>query len=303
MEKSANLIIGNDQMTECMVIYNLDNVPEDGYLEQGVVTSIHSGHAAGIKYRENTVFGDVILIGGDTSYLVSYPSGKVLWSTTQAGNNTHSVEILPGGNLVFANSTGCDIRLFYTSALLNGDEQTAGTYSSYPFEETHGVLWDPVYERLWAFGDVALSSYRLIGDGADQRLELDKVYPIAAYGNAGHDLSPDLTDSRYLYCSPRFGVLRFDKETGTFDPSVLEGTYLQTVHLKSFSQATDGSFVFTVPNRTYARRTLEGWWKRSWCTDHIGVLRRLPDGTFQETRYYAENSAYYKSRAFCGRYL
>ncbi len=305
MGNKSFLVIGNDQMAEHMTVYDLGKIPEDGSLEDGAVWSFPSGHSAGVKYRENTVFGDVMLFGGSRSYMVSYPSGEILWFTDCSGNNTHSVEILPGGNLVFANSTGNDLRLFRTSALLTGDKETAATYTSYPFGCTHGVLYDPVYECLWVIGEWDLAAYRIVGQGTEQTMEPieGKSYSLKPFGNAGHDLSPDLLDSRYLYCTPASGVLRFDKETGAFDTSFADGTPLQSYSFKSFTQFPDGTYVYTAPYCNGRRRMLEDWWKGSWCTDFIGVLRHLPDGSRQETRYFADVAAFYKCRALCGRYL
>lgn len=299
------LIIGNDQRGERVTVYDVSRIPENGFLEHGEIASYPSDQAAGVKYRENTVFGNVLLIGGKFGYIVSYPSGKILWSTDQSGRNTHSVEILPGGNVVFANSSGNDIRLFHTSSLLSDNGNLSETYVSYPFEAAHGLLYDPVYECLWAIGRRALAAYRILGSGSTQTLEPREgwCWSLEEFGNGGHDLSPDLMDSRYLYCAPAKGILRFDKEKGTFDRSFSEGGPLQSYICKSFTQSCDGSFVYTSPYCEGRRKRYEGWWKSSWCTDFIGVLRRLPDGTWEESRYFAEEAAFYKARAFCGRYL
>ncbi len=301
MGEKFSLVLGNDQRSERMVLYDLNRIPEDGTLEAGEIWSFPSGHAAGMKYRENTPFGDVLVTSGSISYMVSYSSGEILWSTDQPGNNTHSVEILPSGNLVLANSTGNDIRLFYTSALLQGDKETAATYVSYPFGCTHGVLYDPVYECLWVIGEWDLAAYRIVGEGTAQTIEPieGKKWSLQEFGNAGHDLAPDLTDSRYLFCTPREGVLRFDKETGTFRrlfPDEILPPF------KSFTQAPDGTFVVTVPNHGKGR-VWENWRKAGWCTDRICILQKSSDGTAVFREYPADEAAFYKSRAFYGRYL
>ncbi|MBP3300614.1 MAG: hypothetical protein J6M34_03830 [Clostridia bacterium] len=297
----SNLILGNDQWNEQAVLYDLDLLQNGDPLEKGEIWSFPCGHFAGLKHRENTPFGDVILTGGTISYMVAYPSNEVLWSTDQSGNNTHSVEILPSGNIVLANSHGNDVRLFRTSALLAGDTETAKTYTSYPFFCTHGVLWDPVYECLWVLGDHHLAAWRVVGEGVDECLEPmeGKFYSLAEVGNGGHDLIPDLTDSRYLLCSPNAGVLRFNKETGVFEDHFLQ----EKGHYKAFSPAEDGSFVFANSDKSFRRRDLTGWYKQAWCVDHAGILRFSSDGTPEETRIYAEKAAFYKVRSFYGKYL
>ena len=302
MDRKKTLILGNDQWNGQVSVYDLGLLRDGDSLEKGEIWSFPCGHYAGLKYRENTPFGDVILTGGTMSYMVSYPSKEVLWSTDQSGNNTHSVEILPSGNIVLANSTGNDLRLFRTSALLAKDRETARTYTSYPFFCTHGVLWDPVYQCLWVYGDNDLAAWRVVGEGVDERLEPieGKIYSLAAFGNAGHDLVPDPADPRYLYCTPRNGVLRFNKETGTFESHLLR----EMGHFKAFFPAEDGSyFLFANNDKSKHRRDLSSWWKGDWCVDHVGILRFSEDGTVLETRIYAEKAAFYKVRSFYGRYL
>lgn len=297
----GSLILGNDQFHERAVVYDLALLQDGDPLEKGEIWSFPCGHFAGLKYRENTPFGNVILTGGTVSYMVAYPSKEVLWSTDRSGNNTHSVEILPSGNLVLANSTGNDIRLFRTSALLTGDTERANTFESYPFFCTHGVLWDPVYECLWVYGDRDLAAYRVVGEGVEEKLEPveGKHYSLADLAYAGHDIVPDLTDSRYLYCTPRRGVARFNKETGVFEDHFLQ----EKGHYKAFSPAEDGSFVFANNDKSFRKRDLSGWWKQDWCVDHVGLLRFSEDGTPIEKRIYAEKAAFYKVRAFYGKYL
>lgn len=302
MSTVKNLLLGNDQLNERVTLYDLDKISDSGILEEGLVWEIPSGHVAGLKYRENTVFGDVILIGGDRfSAIVSYPSGEILWSTDQAGNNVHSVEILPGGNIVFASSFGHDIRMFFTSALKDGDRESAAKFLSFPFFCGHGLLWDPTYECLWSVGDRDIASWRLVGEGVDQRLEQIKNYPLAEIGNCGHDLAPDMTDPRYFFFTPARGAYRFDKETGTMERYLPDVELFWRYHHKSFCQYPDGTLFFT---SSLKRDTCpwKDWWKAGWCADTVYSLKVLPDGTVEEKRYYADNAAFYKVRSFCGRY-
>jgi hypothetical protein len=302
MDTAKNLILGNDQFTERVVLYDADRISDGGSLEDGIVWAIPSGHVAGLKYRENTVFGDVVLIGGDAfAGIVSYPSGEVLWSTDQAGDNVHSVELLPDGNIVFTSSFGNDIRLFFTSALKNGDRETAAKFLSFPFFCGHGLLWDPACGCLWSIGDRDLACWRPVGEGVGLRLEQIGNYPLSSVNNGGHDLSPDLSDSRYLFFTACVEVYRFDKETGTMEKFLPQADYIWNHHHKSFSQQPDGTFLLTSGLK---RDTCpwKDWWKASWCADTVCALKVLPDGRVDEKRYYADSAAFYKVRSFCGRY-
>lgn len=301
---SELLVVGIDQLTEEMEIFDLSLLKDGEDLQTAKVLSFRAGHAAGVKYRKDTVFGDVLITAGTVSYLYSYPSGEVLWSTDKSGNNSHSVEILPSGNILIANSTGNDVRLFYTSALLTGDAETEQTFVSYPYGCTHGLLYDPVYECLWVYGEWGLEAWRVVGDGLDQRLEPieGKKWSIQDYNNSGHDVAPDRTDSRYLFCTPNSGVLRFDKETGTFDRTFSNEAGLTENHLRCFAQTPDGICFYTESNLGKGR-SWEGWWKASWLTDRITMVRPLPEGGYEKVEYPSDRAAFYKCRDLTGTYL
>ncbi|MBO5221215.1 MAG: hypothetical protein J6C26_02765 [Clostridia bacterium] len=297
-------VLGNDQWNESIVLYDLDCIDSLGSLEQGEIQRWSTDHISGMTYREDTVFGDVFLTVGRTASLVTFPEGKVLWSTDSPGRNSHAAELLPGGNLIVANSSGDDFRLFFTSALLTSDRDSAATYVSYPFFHTHGVLWDPVYQCLWVLGAGELAAYRAVGEGVSQRLEPipGKRWSISEYGNGGHDLNPDPTDSRYLFCTPLHGVLRFDKQTGTFSRPYPAQAAIATRHCKSFSCFPDGTFVYTSPALRDDPKWND-WWKQNWCTDRIVWLRVSPDGTFEEREIFSDQGAFYKCKVFYGQYL
>ena len=297
---SRNLLLGNDQYGERAVIYDLDRYRDGTSLDDLEVWSLPTGHVAGMKFRENTVFGDVIIVGGNHSAIYEYPSGKKIWGTDNGGNNTHSVEILPSGNLVLTNSTGCTMRLFYTSALLNGDEARAQEFVEYPKNWAYSALWDPERKVLWAGGS-QLRAYAVDGEGDGETLRLLEGVGVDF---SAHDLMPDYTDSRYLYLAGKY-VARYDKETNTVSDGFPFCDLLQGIDLKAFCNNPRGSF-FRNGYGGGKGKFFEDFWKQSWLTDTVFCFFRETDGeTDRLVRrdLVSAKSAFYKVRPFCGKYL
>ena len=296
-----NLVIANDQLQERVVIYDLDQYQTGDTLDDLEYWSAKTTHAAGVKYRTNTVFGDVIIVAGTRSQIIKYPSKEEVWGTGNSGNNPHSIEILPSGNIVIASSTGGTVRLFRTAALLEGGKSKANTFKDYKLKGAHGVLWDPEYEVLWAVGDDQLVAYSISGSGADEELVLMSGMGCPVSG--GHDLSADYSDTRYLYLTGS-DVYRFDKETDTLTTSFPQSSKLQDKSVKGFSNNPNGNF-FKVIATGGKGTSWENFYKESWLTDTILYYeRRVNHGTpfLKEIKLTSKKSAFYKTRAFCGEY-
>lgn len=301
--KFPNLVMANDQMKNRLVIFDFDKYEEGDTLEDLEVWSVNSGHAAGLKYREDTVFGDVVLVGGSHSAIYEYPSGKEIWGTDNPGNNTHSIEILPSGNVIIANSTGGDVRLFRTSALLTGDTARASTYVSVPLSGAHGVLWDPEYEMLWGLGGGELVAFEVRGEGVNQKLvKINGVGgTLPEEKSSGHDLSPDYLDSQFLYITVDSCVMKFDKEENEFVTEFENFETLTGKYIKGLSNNPNGNFFEPGPAGGEGT-SWKDWSKASWCTDRIYYFTANEDGTLTRTEIVSNENAFYKVRAFCGQY-
>lgn len=301
VSKIPNLILAEDQILERAVIYDLDCYEEGKTLDDLEVWSVPTGHAAGLKFRQNTVFGDVIIVGGSHSAIYEYPSGRKIWGTDNSGNNTHSVELLPSGNIVFTNTHGHCLRLFFTSALLEGDEEKAQEYLEYPKRWAYNAVWDPERNVLWAGGN-RLEAYAVEGEGVNQTLRLleDKIYTYPA-----HDMMPDYTDSRYLYLAGQ-QVVRYDKETHTISEDFPFCDILQGGDLKTFTNNPNGYF-FRNGYGGGVGTFFEGFWKASWLSNKIISFfpETAADGTVRLVRHelISNKSAFYKVRPLYGKYL
>lgn len=304
-DNGPNWVMANDQIKDRLVIYDFDLYEEGDTLEDLEVWSVKTGHAAGLKYREDTVFGDVVIVAGSRSAIIEYPSKKEVWATTNPGNNTHSIEILPSGNIVVANSTGGNLRLFASSALLDGNTAKAQSYKDYPLVGAHGVLWDPEYKVLWALGDYDLVAYKLVGEGASQTLQkvggMGAALPEGKTG--GHDLAPDYSDSQYLFLTVNACTLRFDKEECTFDARFKNSNKLNGKGVKGFGNNLNDNFFMAIPGDKKGTGTnFEGHWKAEWLTDTIYFCYMKTENMMYRLAVKSEESGFYKVRAFVGQY-
>lgn len=299
---SSNMLMALDQLGERLVIYDLDAYEDGKTLDDLETFDIKVGHAAGLKYREDTVLGNVLLVAGTRTEIYSYPTGKRLWYTKTPGANPHSIEMLPSGNIVVASSSDGILRFFRTSALVDKNKDVAKTYSDYKLEDAHGVLWDPEYELLWALGAYELRAYKVKGEGSRERLEkvdmMSIKLPEGKYW--GHDLSPDYTDTRYLYITVGSCVMRFDKEDQSLSEEFPNSDLLNRSEVKGFSNNPSGNF-FATGETGGEGCEWKDWEKASWCTNTIYYYRANGE-TLETIKLMTEKSAFYKARAFCGLY-
>ena len=301
-EQVPNKVMAIDQHNQKIIVYDLDKISAGDSLDLAEEWSVDA-QGAGLKYREDTVFGDVILLAGTPARMYSYPEGEILWSTNAPGTNPHSIEILPSGNIVIANSTGGTVRFFNTSALLDGDTAGAGKWHEYTLPGAHGVLWDPEYDVLWALGDDDLVAYTVSGTGTSQKLI--KVNGMGAKlpekKNGGHDLAADLTDTRYLYLSTNAAVFRFDKEENELIERFDQYGKLSTTSVKGFGNNQNGNFFYCFPNHGPGT-AWENEERADWCTDTIYFCYWKTENFMYKQAYVSDTAAFYKCRVFYGQY-
>lgn len=304
-----NQVISYDGISGRLIVYDMDVLGDSTNLDEAEVWSFPIREkgldgATGIKYREDTVFGDVIVAAtGDGAMMFSYPEGKVLWHVSYCGENPHSIEILPSGNIVCA-STNPDsqIFLFHTSQLLNGDEAASKKYEKYTFSDVHGVLWDPTEEVLWALGSNELVAYVVSGDPATEKLTrmggMGGVLPTPY----GHDLAADFTDTGYLYVTTGKAVYRFCKETNEFDAKFENHAKVSMENIKGFGNNPNGNFFFTAADGGKGT-SWEGKYGASWSTATIYYCYQKTEYMFYRKACVSErDGCFYKARVFYGKY-
>lgn len=299
-----DLVMACNHLTGILGVYDMERLSPGDRLEDGLVWSTKHGEGADMKYREGTVFGDVIVTtGAGRAAMIRYPEGNLLWETTSVANNPHAIEILPSGNIIVASSTGNALRLFYTSALLDGVKPSAIRSRDVELVGAHGVLWDPEYACVWALGDRELKAYVLRGEGTKETLHVLNGTGAALPTDLlwGHDLSADYTDTRYLYLTVGSAVLRFDKDEGRLIRDFPQYAKLTRKNVKGFSNNRNGNFFLSEVN--YGVGTL---WEEenfaAWCTDRIQYAYWKTPNFLYVQQYAFEHGAMYKIRVFDGAY-
>ena len=297
-----NKVLVSDYKARRIIVYNLDKVGEDGKLEGAEEWVLENAYSASIKYREDTVFGDVILHTADyNASIVDYETKEVIWvAPGVAGWGVHSIEILPSGNVVTAGATDGIVRMFNSAnGVKNGDPVAYEDYKDLP--SAHGVLWDPEYQVLWALGANDLLAYRVVdnGDGTEKLQKIQGMGgKLPADGQGGHDLSADLTDSRYLWITSS-KVYRFDKEEGTFSTSYKDNKVNKN-GIKGFGNNLNNNYIFTQANFEDPDWTAAG--NVAWTTDTIVFGYWKNENFLYLKKCVAEGAQFYKARVFYGKY-
>lgn len=296
---NGNLVMAGEQLTGRIVIYDFNKYTTTKSLDQMEVKSFNLGHTSDVKYRTGTIFGDVLIITGSVAEantgIYSYSTGKAIWKTSNPAKNPHAIEILPSGNIVIASSTDNKLRLFKTSALKSSSTSAANSYVDYELEDAHGVLWDPTYRVLWALGRYELRAYYIAGSGTSENLveatEMRITLPEGHRG--GHDLSPDYTNTRYLYITVGEFALKIDKQEHKLMVNYEYSNIFSARNIKGFSNNPLGNFFITgeIGTTSYSTST----------TNSIYYCR-YNGTTYEKIKLTSSKVAIYKARSFCGTY-
>lgn len=249
---------------------------------------------AGLKTRIHPEYGQVIIAayGGSSALMVSYPDGKLIWSTNQTAANPHSPEYIPtenGGVIAVAASTGNEVRFF--------DEKSEALKYSLPFSDSHGVLWDPDGKCLWIIGRTSMKAYTVSknteGIIAVEPIE-GKQYSLPS--DYAHDLQPVYGNKNLLWVTTSSAVYQFDKATGKFSTDfhgVYKNLKITAKNIKGIGNFKDGTVISMYPDGSF----------KSWTTG------KLQTAVLRGGKYYnevisgvGESYGFYKCRVFVPEY-
>ncbi len=299
---SEDMVIACDQSKGRVVVYDLKNYKDGDIIDDYEVWSYRPYAdpmtVSGVKYRENTVLGNIVMMvgsGGD-AVVVSYPDKKMIWSNSDVGNNPHSIEILPDGNIACAASNGSTVRLYHTSDIQYGAYVSPNDYVEYSLSDAHGALWDPKNNILWALGAYELVTYKVEGENMSATLVQTGSYPLPTYW--GHDLVADLNDNDYLWVTTGEAMYRFNKQTGEFDSAFDKSDVLNHNDIKGFGNNKNGNYFYVYPNSGTPEATKE---MDSWCSDRFYFVRNENEDIVLHSLL-SETCEYYKVRTFYGMY-
>ena len=159
-----------------------------------------------------------------------------------AGGNTHSIELLPDGNIVSASSTNNYLMLFKTDTL----HFPEGVYTKkVPIDFGHNVVWDAAQKRLWSASMATMKSYRYNFNCSAPDLALDTTISIP--GTEAHDLFP-VYGEKNLWLTNTTHVYKFDVTSR----QLTEANVLQA-NIKSVSSGPAGYPVIII-------RPKVSWW-------------------------------------------
>ena len=244
---------------------------------------------AGTKLRHSEKHGDVALVvcGSSHGYMISYPEGELLWSTSTAANNPHSIELLPNGVIAIASSTGSEVRFFTTTEKFSKKPDAIMS-----LEDAHGVLWDDENQILWAIGRTLLTAYRVTLNADGSVTVTEEVSRRATIpSDYAHDLAPVYGNTDALWITTGVHVYQFNKRTKTFSTEYDGFKYLNRSNVKGVGNFDDGMTVFVYPDGEF----------RSWTTKSV-VLLRNQDGKMVKEDLTSATGHFYKVRVWDTRY-
>ncbi|MGI6401933.1 MAG: DUF6528 family protein [Thermoguttaceae bacterium] len=224
---------------------------------------------------------------GDSAVLVNASGGgaamirlkdKKLLFLGRPDGNTHSIALLPDGNVVTASSTGNFLALFVvaTDAADRDEVEVTPVYKKYELVDAHGVVWDAKRATLWALGGNELLGFEYVGTKDAPELREIFRHELVGTQSGGHDLYP----------APGYDALMTTGDgINVFDPvKRVFTTISETDNVKSISLAPDGS--------TLMLRAEENWWSDSVYFGDVNKTRvgQLDGARFYKARWFLPNA-------------
>lgn len=183
----------------------------------------------------------LVTASSDGLALVRIKDKKTLFYA-KPGNNPHSAELLPDGNIVAASSTDNRLVVFHV-------DTTKGPSTGYrkvvhvPF--AHNVVWDKKRKVLWTAGKDKL--YSFIYNFNCDKPNLIPQDTLSLPGNNAHDLFP-VYDKDALWLTNTTGT--YIIELGTMNVSMANTNFQE--HIKSVSSGPEGwATIIQKPTKKY----------------------------------------------------
>ncbi|WP_285057861.1 DUF6528 family protein [Pedobacter ginsengisoli] len=206
-------------------------------------------------------------------------SDKKTMFYANAGNNPHSAELLPDGNIVSAASTGNVMTLFKVDT---ANALHSGYRKTYYLKEGHNVVWDKKRQLLWATSGDTLKAFSYSGNCL--KPELTEKEKILLPGPEAHDLFPVFGKDE-LWFTNVSGFYKFSLKTKTFTKFPANDAR----NIKSVSSGPAGYPVI-------AMRPKEKWWTDE-VTDNMGKsLYKLKGLKIYKARWFVDNQFSYPKK-------
>ncbi|MGB3616839.1 MAG: DUF6528 family protein [Catalinimonas sp.] len=199
----------------------------------------------------------------------------------------HSVEILPDGNMISANSNqdNDNTLTLHFNKKEEHDRYKFEDSFDVDFHDAHGVVYDKQRELIWALG-TEIGKFKYICCPNPKLVLLDS-YPLPPSHTGGHDLFPD--EHGNLLVTSQQGVLRFEidsSENLIFSELIYSSNGVKSV----VSNIQNGDIYITSPE------DISGY--KPWQTDKIINLNKSknyvrPNARFYKVRLWQKNNFSY----------
>ena len=143
---------------------------------------------------------------GGAVALIRIADSKLMYYA-YVGENPHSAEILPDGNLVAVSSTDGKLRTFMTDTI----KGTGKWFASYELPSAHNVVWDLQRELLYTTEGIKLCTYKYNFNRKEPRLQdRSVIFELPNTESCGHDLFPVYKKIDVLWITTIEYVLQYD---------------------------------------------------------------------------------------------
>lgn len=252
-----------------------------------LVKSFKNVGATGLNFRHTQTNGEVVVCASGTVVKVlSYATGKVIWSKTGIASSAHGAEILPNGVVAVASSTPNTLSFFD----MNG---TAS--KTLELDDAHAVLWDPKYEVVWAAGYTEIRAYKVKLSNGTLTVTEDTTKRSPFNNTGAHDLAPVYYDKDKMWVSTFGKIYVYDKTTKKFSETINGNNGILNVRrVKGLGNFPDGSMITTYPDEKSTSLY-------TWTTEKLNFYF-MYEGKLYFSPVYTPNEHYYKVRIVCNDY-
>lgn len=193
------------------------------------------------------------------------------------GQNPHSAEILPDGNIVTAESRSGEINTFVMDTV----KVLGLKANTLKIGNAHNVVWDKKRMCLYATGTIkggvtALFRYKYDGNRLNPKLiDQERVFTFEKE-SGGHDLFPVYGEEDKLWFTAASAVYKFDVST---DIPTCEKIY-DLADIKSISNGPDGILML---------KPTEEWWAEGLINAEGNELFKMNGAKIYKGRWMQEN--------------
>lgn len=200
------------------------------------------------------------------------------------GQNPHSAELLPDGNIVTAESKSGEINTFVVDTV-----KVLGTKAAtIKLGNAHNVVWDKKRECLYTTatiqaGVTALFRLKYNGDRLSPKLtNQTRIYTFEKE-SGGHDLFPVYGEEDKLWLTAASAVYKFDISTA--EPTC-EKVY-ETADIKSICNGPDGILML---------KPTEEWWAEGLVNEKGEALFKMEGAKIYKGRWMIDNTFSYPEK-------